>query len=48
MAKSNLFDLNFVYSDSEGEFKGFDPENSSIMMLSLMGIWLYLNQGMSE
>ena len=35
----NFFDLYIGNSDSDIEFKGFDIENSSIMMLSLVNIF---------
>ena len=38
MAKGNFFNLYFSNSDSEGELEGFDPENSSLMMLILVTI----------
>ena len=36
MAEGNFFDINFN-SESDGEFEGFNPKNSAIVML----MWLF-------
>ena len=47
--------FNLYFSSSDSQFEVSDPENSSIMILSLVtictmtwNVWLYVNQGISE